>query len=125
MTNLPFGFGPGGEPPDPNDPSAQFALFAELQKVLTMMQSSGGAVNWELAKQLATQALAGASNIVSPADRAGTADALRLADHWLDDVTDLPSGVQSAEAWTRVEWLNRTLPVWTSLCEPVAARVVA
>lgn len=125
MSNLPFGFGPGGEPPDPNDPSAQFALFAELQKVLTMMQSSGGAVNWELAKQLATQALAGASNIVSPADRAGTADALRLADHWLDDVTDLPSGVQSAESWTRVEWLNRTLPVWTSLCEPVAARVVA
>ena len=125
MTNLPFGFGPGGEPPDPNDPSAQFALFAELQKVLTMMQSSGGAVNWELAKQLATQALAGASSIVSPADRAGTADAIRLADHWLDDVTDLPSGVQSAESWTRVEWLNRTLPVWTSLCEPVAARVVA
>lgn len=126
MANFPFGFGPGGgEPPDPNDPSGQGALFGELQKLLSMMQSSGGPVNWDLAKQLAGQSLAGASNIVSPADRAGTADALRLADLWLDDATDLPSGVHTSEAWTRTEWLNRTLPVWTSLCDPVAARVVA
>jgi putative hydrolase len=122
MTNLPFGFGAGGEPPDPNDPSAQIPLFAELQKLLSW---SGGPVNWDLAKQLATQTLAGASRIVSPADRSGTAEAVRLADLWLDDVTDLPSGVQTIETWTRVEWLDRTLPVWTSLCDPVAARVVA
>ncbi len=124
MSNFPFGFGVGGdgEPPDPNDPAAQLGLFAELQKLLTW---TGGPVNWELAKQLATQSLAGSSRIVSPADRVGTAEAIRLADLWLDDVTDLPSGVQTVETWTRVEWLERTLPVWTSLCDPVAARVVA
>lgn len=122
MTNLPFGFGVGGEPPDPNDPAAQIPLFAELQRLLSW---SGGPVNWDLAKQLARQSLAGESNAVSPADRSGTAEAIRLADFWLDDVTDLPSGVHSSEAWTRLEWLERTLPVWTSLCDPVAARVVA
>jgi putative hydrolase len=123
MTNFPFGFGGGdGEPPDPNDPAAQMGLFAELQKLLSW---SGGPVNWDLAKQLATQTLGATSRIISPADRSGTAQAIRLADLWLDDVTDLPSGVQTVEAWTRVEWLERTLPVWTSLCDPVASRVVA
>lgn len=123
MTNFPFGFGSGdGEPPNPNDPSAPIPLFAELQRLLS---GSGGPVNWELARQLAAQTLGGASRIVSPADRAGTTEAIRLADLWLDDVTDLPSGVQTIETWTRLEWLERTLPVWTSLCDPVAARVVA
>ena len=123
MTNLPFGFGVGGsEPGDPNDPAAQIPLFAELQRLLSW---SGGPVNWDLAMQLARQTLAGDSHPVTPADRSGTAEAIRLADLWLDDVTDLPSGVRSIEAWTRLEWLERTLPVWTSLCDPVAARVVA
>ncbi len=122
MTNFPFGFGRGdGEPPDPNDPSAQFNLFGELQKLLNW---SGGPVNWDLARQLAGQTLAGSSRIVSPADRAGTVEAIRLADLWLDGVTDLPSGVQTVESWSRAEWLDRTLPVWTSLCDPVAGRVV-
>ncbi len=120
---MPFGFGLGdGQLPDPNDPSAQLPLFAELQKLLSW---SGGPVNWDLATQLARQTLAGESHAITPAERSGTAEAIRLADLWLDGVTDLPSGVHTIEAWTRLEWLERTLPVWTSLCDPVAARVVA
>ena len=123
MTNFPFGFGRGdAEGPDPNDPAAQFTLFTELQKLLTW---TGGPVNWDLAKQLATQTLSDSSRVVSPADRTGTAEAIRLADLWLDDATDLPSGVQTVESWSRAEWLERTLPVWTALCDPVAGRVVA
>jgi putative hydrolase len=124
MTGFPFGFGPGdsGERPDPDDLAAQMPLFAELQKLLNWQ---GGPVNWDLAKQLAVSQLSASSTIVSPADRSATADAIRLADLWLDDATDLPSGVQAIETWSRLEWLDRTLPVWTSLCEPVAARVVA
>ena len=30
-----------------------------------------------------------------------------------------------AEAWSRAEWVERTLPVWQALVEPVAERVVA
>ncbi|MGI8677573.1 MAG: zinc-dependent metalloprotease [Jatrophihabitans sp.] len=122
---FPFGFGNpsgDGEGSDPNDMSAQMPLFAELQKLLSW---SGGPVNWDLAKQLAVSQLPGGGGIVSPADRAGVAEAIRLADLWLDDVTDLPSGVQTIECWSRLEWLERTLPVWSSLCEPVASRVVS
>jgi putative hydrolase len=97
-------------------------MFGELQRLLSWQ---GGAVNWDLARQLAVQGLAGENPDVSPADRAAVADAVRLADLWLDEVTELPSGVQTVESWTRLEWLERTLPVWRSLCDPVAERVVA
>ncbi|WP_375499638.1 zinc-dependent metalloprotease [uncultured Jatrophihabitans sp.] len=132
MSNFGFGFGLGGPGGDGGDgdpnPMGGMPFFAELQKMLSW---SGGPVNWDLAKQLAattlTQGGSGTSGnaIVSPAERLGVAEAIRLADLWLDDVTDLPSGVQSIESWSRTEWLDKTLPVWSALCEPVAARVVA
>ncbi|MEO6887028.1 MAG: zinc-dependent metalloprotease, partial [Jatrophihabitantaceae bacterium] len=118
---LPFGFG-SNDPSNPGDLSGQMPLFAELQKLLSW---SGGPVNWDLAKQLAVSTLGGANAPVSAADQSAIADAVRLADLWLDEVTELPSGVQSVEAWTRLDWLSKTLPVWASLCDPVASRVVA
>lgn len=36
----------------------------------------------------------------------------------------MPAGATSAVAWSRAEWITETLPVWKSLVEPVAARVV-
>ena len=123
MTNPPFGFGPGsGGSGGPDDLSGQMPLFAELQKLLSW---TGGPVNWDLAKQLAISTLNGENRPVDPAERAAIAEAVRLADHWLDEVTELPSGVRSVDSWTRLEWLERTLPVWSSLCDPVASRVVA
>jgi putative hydrolase len=73
----------------------------------------------------AVSGLNGANPGVSPAERAGVAESIRLADLWLDEVTDLPSGVSAIETWTRLEWLEKTLPVWQQLCDPVAARVVS
>lgn len=129
-TPPPFGFGFGntpssGDPFNNPDLSAQMPLFAELQKLLSWQ---GGPVNWDLAKQLAVAALNNESNAnapVGPAEQAAIEAAVRLADHWLDEVTDLPSGVQHSVGWTRLEWLNITLEVWRKLVDPVAARVVA
>ena len=110
MSNdVPFGFGPGSGG-DPNRPGDLGGCSPQLQKLLTWQ---GGAVNWDLARQLAVQGLAGADPDVTAADeRAAVADAIRLADLWLDEATDLPSGVQTIESWTRLEWLDKTLPVW-------------
>jgi putative hydrolase len=122
MSNdLPFGFGPGSGG-DPNQPGDLGGMFAQLQQLLNWQ---GGAVNWDLARQLAVQGLAGADPDLGPEERKADADAIRLADLWLDEVTELPSGVQTVESWTRHEWLEKTLPVWQSLCDPVAERVVA
>ncbi len=124
MTELPFGFGTSGGPlPDETAAWAGKApLFAELQK---LMSWSGGPVNWDLARQLAISQIAAGDRPVTANDRAAVEQALRLADLWLDPLTSLPSGVRAGVAWSRVEWIERTLPVWSTLCDPVATRVVA
>lgn len=109
---------PGGIPPDV---AGKIPLFAELQKLLSWQ---GGPVNWDLARQIAISQIATGFRPVSPSEREQVVSALQLADLWLDPVTALPSGVTQAEAWTRVEWVERTLPVWSALCDPVASRVV-
>ncbi len=121
--NLPFGFG-AGDPANQGsgDLSSQMPLFAELQK---LMSWTGGPVNWDLARQIAVSTVADEHRDPTTAEVSQVTEALRLADLWLDDVTDLPSGVVTIEAWSRAQWIERTLPVWATLCDPIAARVVA
>ena len=128
-SNLPFGFGQGdpeprgpGGPNDPDDLAGKIPLFAELQKLISW---SGGPVNWDLARQVAISAVAGQHRAITSSERSAVTEAVKLADLWLDGVTDLPSGITTIEAWNRVEWIEKTLPVWSALCDPLAARVVA
>ena len=128
-SNLPFGFGQGdpeprgpGGPNDPDDLAGKIPLFAELQKLISW---SGGPVNWDLARQVAISAVAGQHRAITGDERTAVTEAVKLADVWLDGVTDLPSGISTIEAWNRVEWIEKTLPVWSALCDPLAARVVA
>ncbi|MGI8666429.1 MAG: zinc-dependent metalloprotease [Jatrophihabitans sp.] len=125
MSNFGFGFGqnePGDRPGGPDDLSGKIPLFAELQRLLS---GSGGPVNWDLARQLAISTLAGQHRAVGSADTAAVIEAIRLADLWLDGATDLPSGVTSIEAWSQVDWVEKTIGTWAALCDPVAGRVVA
>ena len=113
----PFGALLGGF--DPND------LGAAFQRLGQLMSYQGGPVNWDLARDTARQAVAsGSDRSVGVADRAAVADAVRLADHWLDEVTALPSGAASTAAWSRAEWVEGTLTTWKQLMDPVAAKVV-
>jgi putative hydrolase len=120
--NLPFGFSPFGGQGGDDDITGKVPLFAELQK---LMSWSGGPVNWDLARQISISTLAAEHRAVSVDERRAVEETVRLADLWLDEATDLPSGVSSVEAWTRVQWIERTQQVWSALCDPVAARVVA
>jgi putative hydrolase len=121
--NLPFGpgFGMPGPGGIPDDLAGKAPLFAALQQ---MLSAQSGPVNWDLAKQMAVSALAAGHRAPTPVERSQVADAIRLADHWLDPATSLPSGVTAIESWSRVEWVERTLPAWAQLCDPVASRVV-
>ncbi|MEV4412067.1 zinc-dependent metalloprotease [Catellatospora sp. NPDC049609] len=127
MPDTPFGFAlPGGQPPDPNDPQQMQQFLAGLQQLMSMSQSGGGPVNWDLARQVATTSLNSEGDpAVSAADRAEVDEALRLADLWLDPATALPSGVITTAAWNRNEWIFNTLDVWGKLADPVAGHMVA
>ncbi len=122
-------FGPGGMGlggvMGPQDLGAAFQQLGQL------LSYEGGPVNWDLAKNVARQSVAqGAPDgskdaSVGAHDRSEVAEALRLADVWLDGVTSLPSGTNSSVAWSRAEWVEATLPVWRELVDPVAERVGA
>ncbi|MEI2713856.1 MAG: zinc-dependent metalloprotease [Nocardioides sp.] len=127
----PGGMGAGGQMPDlsailgalgaPGAPGAQFdlgKLFAQMQ---SMMQPHDGPVNWDAALDMARKQIKQPDPSVSASAQADVADALRLADHWLDTATDFPSGITSSTAWSRAEWLVNTADVWKVLVEPVAA----
>src|ERR1700729_2114967 len=96
--NLPFGFGSGtggnggNQPGDqPEDIFGKIPLFAELQK---LMSWQGGPVNWDLARQTAISSVTD-QKPVTAGQRAQITSDIRLADLWLDEVTDLPSGVRT------------------------------
>jgi putative hydrolase len=135
----PFGFGgfglPGGGGDNPF--AAMFGglnpndLGQAFQQLGQMLSFEGGPVNWDMAKQIARQTVAqgmqdGTKDAsVTASDRASVGEAVRLADLWLDGVTSLPSGANTAVAWSRAEWVEATLPAWQQLVDPVAERVGA
>jgi putative hydrolase len=123
-----FGGAAGGFPGMPGG-AAGGAGMPDLAQLMSQMQAMmaphEGSVNWTLAKDVARRTVAQEPD-PSPTDRQRTevADALRLADHWLDSATELPSGVRSTAAWSRAEWVEQTVDVWRRLVEPVAEHVV-
>ncbi|WP_327133497.1 zinc-dependent metalloprotease [Streptomyces sp. NBC_01343] len=137
----PFGFPgmglPGGAGGADNPFAAMFGsmnpndLGAAFQQLGQMLSYEGGPVNWDMAKDIARQTVAqgtadGVKDAsVGSAEKSAVEEAVRLADHWLDGVTSLPSGAITAVAWSRAEWVEATLPVWKELVDPVAERVGA
>lgn len=98
------------------------ALFGQVQ---AMMQPFDGPVNWNLAGDLARKTVAQSPDPSPTANQvSAVADAVRLADLWLDEACEFGSGVTSTAAWSRAEWIEETRAVWQRLVEPVAEHVV-
>jgi putative hydrolase len=145
MADLPFGFSHGDDP-DPDkrkkDPSGDpFGLggegfdMSDLGQIFTrlgeMFSGTGnmaaggqqaGPVNYDLARQLATSSI-GFVAPVPESTSSAIADAVRLAETWLDGATALPAGTTRTVAWTPTEWLDHTLDTWKRLCDPVAEQI--
>jgi putative hydrolase len=120
--------GPGGTPGpgNPFGPLGDPQQFADaLRQFADLMAWQGGPVNWDLAKNVARHTVAAEGDpSVLDSDRQKITEAVRLADLWLDQATTFPSGVRSIQAWSRSEWVEATLPVWSTLCDPIADKAV-
>src|SRR5258708_8075052 len=120
--------GPGGPqgPLGPLGPLGDPQHVADaVRHVDDLMSWQGGPVTWDLAKSVARQTVAAAGDAsVLDIERRKAIDAIRTADLWLEDATTLPTGIRIAQAWSRAEWVEATLPVWSKLCDPIAARAV-
>ncbi|ADB34327.1 conserved hypothetical protein [Kribbella flavida DSM 17836] len=99
------------------------AIFAQVQQLLSG-SADGKPVNWDLAKDIARKTVAAhGDRSVTPTDNDRVADAVRLAEHWLDQATTLPEASTTSAAWSRAEWVENTLPVWQTVVDPVAEHV--
>jgi putative hydrolase len=103
-----------------------------LQMVMGQVQAmfsgppSDTAVDARLATDIARKTVAAAGDrLAGEADRRAAAEAVHVAGLWLDAVTDLDAAPLQGTAWSRAEWVEATMPVWTDLVEPVAEGVTA
>lgn len=140
MSNLPFGFGPndpdkrGENEPEGGGQSGAEAfnqlgqMLSQLGQMLSQAGSSTGPVNYDLAKQIALQKLSGSAGgeigfAASGDSETAVRDAAHLAELWLDAATILPAGANTTVAWSARDWVQKTLPTWQRLCDPVAQQV--
>ncbi|GFG50569.1 zinc-dependent metalloprotease [Mycolicibacterium agri] len=148
MADLPFGFSSGDDPErdkrkDPDSGSGQDPFgfgggefdLSQLGQIFTrlgeMFSGAGGAmatgkqsgpVNYDLARQLASSSIGFVAPIPESTSSA-IADAVRLAETWLDGATAIPAGTTKAVAWTPTDWIDNTLGTWKRLCDPVAEQI--
>ena len=147
MADLPFGVSHGDDPdrdtrkkdPDPGadpfglgggnfdmaDLGQIFAKLGEMFSGAGNVMAGGqqsGPVNYDLARQLAGSSI-GFVKPVSEQTSGAVADAVRLAETWLDGVTALPAGTTQSVAWTPSEWVDNTMNTWKRLCDPVAEQI--
>ena len=147
MSDLPFGFSSGDDPernkgdgnPNPGganpfgfggagfNPADLGQLFSQLGAMFAgagsaMASGKGGAVNYDLARKLASSSI-GFSAPVSESTAKAVTDAVHLADTWLDGATALPAGATRAAAWSPQDWVDNTLETWKRLCDPMAEQI--
>lgn len=117
---------PGSNIPGMPDPQVLQMVMSQIQALMSG-GGGGGAVNWDLARTMARQAVAAAGPDPSATDGEHRAydGAVQLAEHWLDEVTSLPAGTSGTQVWSRAQWVENTLPVWKQLVEPVADRITS
>ncbi len=117
-------FGLGGAGFNPGDLGQLFSKLGEMFSGAgtAMASGKGGAVNYDLARKLASSSI-GFSAPVPEQTAKAVADAVHLADTWLDGATALPAGATRAVAWTPQDWVDNTLETWKRLCDPMAEQI--
>ncbi|MGL5911908.1 MAG: zinc-dependent metalloprotease, partial [Phycicoccus sp.] len=105
---------------DTIDPQMIAMAMSQIQALLAAPVGEH-AVDATMATDVARKTAAAAGDaLATDTDRRAAAEAVQVAGLWLDAVTDLSSPGLVGTAWSRAEWVEATMPVWTGLVEPVA-----
>ena len=108
---------------DKVDPQVLSMVMGQVQAMFAAPEGPT-AVDAALATDFARKTVAAEGDaLATTADGRAAAEAVQVAGLWLDGVTDLTSPGLRGVAWSRAEWVEATMPVWTDLTEPVAAGV--
>lgn len=103
-------------------PEAIGPLAGQLAAMFGAAPTDG--LNLELSTDMARKTVAAAGDAsVDDKQRRGVADAVGVANLWLDEVTAISASDLSAVALSRAEWVDRTMPTWGKIVGPVARAV--
>lgn len=86
-------------------------------------QGKPGALNWDQVRQATRQLSAQSGPDPSPSQtqQRQLADDVRLAELWLDQVTDFPQVGAAPQVWSRAEWIEQTLGSWKPVVDPIVS----
>lgn len=122
-SNLPFGFGVG-DPNQPIDMQALGAAFQQFGQMLSSAPTDAGPVAWSVVEDVARKSLQTTGDpVVADAELRSITAAVQLANHWLDEACTFPECTVPAQAWSRAQWLEATMPVWRRVVEPIATQM--
>jgi putative hydrolase len=122
-SNMPFGFGMN-DPEQPFDMAALGEALQQFGQMLSQAPADSGPVAWNVVQDVGRKALQSTGDpVVADAELRAVIAAVEIANHWLDDACTFPEITVAAQAWSRAQWLEATLPVWTRIVEPVAQQM--
>jgi putative hydrolase len=96
-------------------------MFSSAGTVMAGGKASGP-VNYELARRVASSSIGFVAPVPASTTKA-IADAVHLAETWLDGATALPAGTSKAVGWSPGDWVDNTLETWKRLCDPMAEQI--
>jgi len=107
---------------DPTDSSLLATLGSQLTSALG---PQGALAGLDAAKDVARRIVSsGDDRVVSGSVQREVAEAVKVAQLWIDPVTTLDPPNGEGLGWSRSQWVDATMPTWHALVDPVAQGVV-
>ncbi|HLS93479.1 MAG TPA: zinc-dependent metalloprotease [Microbacterium sp.] len=121
------GSAPGGAGLDPEqlrglgiDPAQMQQMMFAFQQA---MQGQGDGISWEQARVGALHVANQEGRAITQGQRTDLDQAFHLADLWLGEATGIAATGEAPVVLTRGDWVEKTLPVWQEMAEPVATSI--
>ncbi|GAA1215669.1 zinc-dependent metalloprotease [Microbacterium maritypicum] len=96
---------------------------AMMQTIMSQLQGAFGGDPWENALRQALFIANRDGQGVTDGSRISLADSFALANLWLGEATTISELSETPTAMTRGEWVEKTLPVWKEIADPVSTSI--
>ncbi|MEV7620276.1 zinc-dependent metalloprotease [Microbacterium sp. NPDC089321] len=96
---------------------------AQMSGFMSQLQGMFGGDPWQSAKQQALHIANRDGMGIGDGSRGSLTDAFGLANLWLGEATTISELASPPQAMTRGEWVEKTLPVWKEIADPVSTSI--
>lgn len=96
---------------------------AQMSGFMSQLQGMFGGDPWQGAQQRALHIANRDGLGIADGSRASLTDAFALANLWLGEATTISELASAPQAMTRGEWVEKTLPVWKEIADPVSTSI--